>query len=89
MCVCKARTNISRTEFRRFVEQAEKELWRLFKSIDRDNNGQLDKGELQAAFQSAGLLIPRSKLDQFFSEVDTNHDGAISFEEWRSAQSRF
>ena len=65
------------------MEQTEKELWQLFKSIDRDHNGQLDKGELQAAFNRAGLLIPNSKLDQFFSEVDTNCDGVISFDEWR------
>ena len=27
--------------------------------------------------------MPNSKLDTFFSEVDKNNDGAISFEEWR------
>lgn len=65
------------------MKQTEKELWQLFKSIDRDQNGQLDKLELQTAFQRAGLIIPKPKLDQFFSEVDTNHDGVISFDEWR------
>lgn len=28
-------------------------------------------------------MIPTPKLDQFFSEVDTDKDGTISFEEWR------
>jgi solute carrier family 25 (mitochondrial phosphate transporter), member 23/24/25/41 len=70
-------------EFRTFVEHTEKELLALFRSIDRDHNGKLDKAELQAAFLSAGLIIPPRKLDQFFEEVDTNHDGVISFEEWR------
>jgi len=65
------------------VEQTERELWQLFKSIDRDRNGQLDKSELRAAFVAAGIMLPTSKLDQFFSEVDTNHDGVISFDEWR------
>ena len=73
----------SKTEFRNFVEQTEKELWQLFKSIDRDRNGQLDKGELSAAFDKAGIMLPPAKLDQFFSEVDSNHDGVISFDEWR------
>lgn len=72
-------------EFRTFVEQTEKELAQLFKSIDRDHNGQLDKNELKDAFIRAGLVIPSSKLDRFFAEVDTNHDGVISFEEWRLA----
>lgn len=71
------------TEFRVFVEQTEKQLFLLFQSIDRDHNGKLDKAELRAAFKSAGLSVPSQKLDQFFTEVDTNHDGVISFDEWR------
>jgi solute carrier family 25 (mitochondrial phosphate transporter), member 23/24/25/41 len=70
-------------EFRVFVEHAEKELWQLFESIDRDHNGELDKAELKSAFRRAGLAISNAKLDQFFEEVDVNHDGVISFEEWR------
>ncbi|KAK3174319.1 hypothetical protein OEA41_001563 [Lepraria neglecta] len=70
-------------EFRNFVEQTENELWQLFKSIDLDHNGQLDKGELKAAFERAGILLPGAKLDQLFSEVDSNHDGVITFDEWR------
>ncbi|RDW85750.1 hypothetical protein BP5796_04075 [Coleophoma crateriformis] len=71
-------------EFRTFVEHTEKELYSLFRSIDRDRNGKIDKSELQAAFKKAGLAVPKSKLDQFFEEVDMNHDGLISFDEWRN-----
>lgn len=74
---------IQYSEFRVFVEQAEKELYQLFDSIDRDHNGKLDKGELRAAFRRAGVAVSSSKLDRFFDEVDTDHDGEISFEEWR------
>lgn len=61
-------------EFRTFVEHTENELLALFQSIDRDHNGKLDKGELKEAFRKAGLAVPSSKLDQFFGEVDENHD---------------
>lgn len=71
-------------EFRNFVERTEKELFSLFHSIDRDHNGKLDKEELKAAFKRAGLTVPNSKLDQFFAEVDENHDGYITFDEWRN-----
>jgi solute carrier family 25 (mitochondrial phosphate transporter), member 23/24/25/41 len=71
------------TEFKVFVEHAEKELRQLFESIDRDHNGELDKSELKSAFRRAGLAISSAKLDQFFDEVDVNHDGVISFDEWR------
>ncbi|KAF2120832.1 calcium dependent mitochondrial carrier protein-like protein [Lophiotrema nucula] len=70
-------------EFKDFVQQTEKELGELFKSIDYNRDGKISKPELQAAFKRAGLAVPNSKLDAFFLEVDTNHDGTISFEEWR------
>ena len=34
-------------------------------------------------------MLPNAKLDQFFSEVDTNHDGVITFDEWRYTISAF
>jgi solute carrier family 25 phosphate transporter 23/24/25/41 len=78
---------IQYNEFRVFVDHAERELWNLFQSIDKDHSGGLDKSELRAAFSRAGITISNSKLDQFFDEVDSNHDGEISFEEWRCDQS--
>ncbi|KAI9836398.1 MAG: hypothetical protein M1819_001428 [Sarea resinae] len=71
-------------EFHTFVSETEKELQLLFDSIDHDHNGKLDKGELEVAFHRAGLSVPRTKLDRFFEEIDTDRDGEISFEEWRN-----
>ncbi|KAK3943581.1 hypothetical protein QBC46DRAFT_35434 [Diplogelasinospora grovesii] len=70
-------------EFRVFVEAAERQLLLLFRSIDRDKDGRLDKQELQAAFKRAGLAVPMRRLSGFFDEIDRNHDGFISFDEWR------
>ncbi|EJT79212.1 calcium dependent mitochondrial carrier protein [Gaeumannomyces tritici R3-111a-1] len=70
-------------EFRVFVEAAERELLVLFRSIDRDNNGRLDKDELRSAFQKCGLTVSSRRLTGFFDEIDMNNDGYISFEEWR------
>lgn len=70
-------------EFKTFVEATERQLYLLFKSIDRDNNGRLDKDELQAAFQHTGLAVPMRRLHAFFEDVDLNKDGYISFDEWR------
>jgi solute carrier family 25 phosphate transporter 23/24/25/41 len=55
----------------------------LFRSIDRDRDGRLNKEELRAAFQRAGLSVPSRRLSGFFDEIDMNRDGYISFEEWR------
>jgi len=71
------------TEFRVFVEAAERQLLALFRSIDHDRDGRLDKAELRAAFQRAGLSVPSRRLSGFFDEIDMNRDGYITFEEWR------
>ncbi|KAH6688387.1 calcium-binding mitochondrial carrier [Plectosphaerella plurivora] len=70
-------------EFRTFVEETEKKLLLLFHTIDRDQNGKLDKAELREAFRKAGLVVPNRKLDAFFNDIDYNNDGYISFGEWR------
>ena len=46
------------------------ELWELFKNIDRNHDGRLDKDELAAAFSTSGITVSRAKLDRFFAEVD-------------------
>ncbi|KAI8958424.1 mitochondrial carrier [Daldinia sp. FL1419] len=71
-------------EFRVFVEAAERQLYVLFKSIDRDQNGKLDKEELHHAVQRAGLAVPLRRLDEFFENIDHNRDGFITYEEWRN-----
>ncbi|KAL2127535.1 hypothetical protein VTI74DRAFT_10574 [Chaetomium olivicolor] len=70
-------------EFRVFVEAAEKQLLLLFRSIDHNNDGRLNQDELQAAFKRAGLTVPKRRLAGFFDEIDLNHDGYITFDEWR------
>lgn len=70
-------------EFRTFVHETEKELRQLFQSIDYNHDGKISKDELRSALRTAGLAVPNSSLDNFFTEVDTNRDGVISFEEWR------
>lgn len=70
-------------EFRVFVEQAERQLHLLFNKIDHNNDGKLDKHELQTAFQHAGMSVPMRRLHTFFEDVDQNNDGYISFDEWR------
>jgi Ca2+-binding EF-hand superfamily protein len=70
-------------EFRVFVEAAERQLLLLFRAIDRDQDGRLNKKELQSAFRSAGLSVPGRRLAGFFDEIDLNHDGFITFDEWR------
>lgn len=70
-------------EFRKFCEETEKELWQLFRSIDRDNSGRLDKSELSSAFERAGVAVSNARLDRFFEYIDKDRDGLIDYDEWR------
>lgn len=72
-------------EFCKFCQETEKELWTLFTSIDKDNNGRLDKGELAAAFERSGVGVSNARLDRFFSYIDTDRDGSIDYNEWRGS----
>lgn len=74
---------ISYDEFLRFCRHTERELWTLFKSIDKDGSGNLDKKELSAAFERAGVNVSNARLDRFFGYLDKNDDGTIDFAEWR------
>lgn len=71
------------TEFRTFVQRAERQLHDLFLAIDKDGNGKLDMKELQAAFRSASLTVSNQRLTEFFKDMDHNNDGYITFNEWR------
>jgi solute carrier family 25 phosphate transporter 23/24/25/41 len=61
----------------------EDELLALFESVDRNHDGTLDRQELQVAFRRAGLTVSNRKLDEFIDAMDVNHDGLLTFEEWR------
>lgn len=80
---------ISYDEFRRFCNQTEKELWSLFQAIDRDRSGELDKSEVAAAFERAGVTVSNARLNRFFDHIDKNHDGTINFSEWRGMTDQF
>ena len=74
---------IQYSEFKHFFESADKELWRIFTSVDLDKNGKIDKGELREALRRAGLAVDPKRLEKFFDSMDRNNDGVISFDEWR------
>ncbi|KAL0634004.1 hypothetical protein Q9L58_007105 [Maublancomyces gigas] len=74
---------IQYSEFKHFFEGADRELWRIFRSVDQDRNGKIDKGELRIALTRAGIAVDTNRLEEFFYSMDKNNDGVISFEEWR------
>ncbi|TKA25246.1 hypothetical protein B0A50_05944 [Salinomyces thailandicus] len=74
---------ISHDEFLRFCKETERQLWTLFRSIDRDADGHLNKAEMKHAFERAGVSVSQRRLDRFFAYIDRDNDGSIDFAEWR------
>lgn len=63
----------------------EKELERLFASIDLDKKGKVDLETLHRAFHSTNhpLKNSRDAVCELFSSLDSNHDNVIDFQEFK------
>lgn len=67
---------IQYSEFKMFFARVEKELWRIFQSVDLNGNGKIDLNELKSALSAAGIAVnPPERLDEFFHSMDRNNDG--------------
>jgi hypothetical protein len=63
---------------------ASKKVFSLFKQIDVDGSGDLDKSELKVVAEQLGLEISDKELDTMLKQMDENDDGAISPEEFET-----
>lgn len=70
-------------EFRRYMDDKELELYRIFQTIDVEHNGCILPEELYDALVKAGIEINDEELALFVERVDKDNDGVITFEEWR------
>ena len=59
------------------------EFMEIFKSVDIDGNGRIEKNELQIAFsKTLGRDASEVEVENMFKAVDMNDDGKISFDEY-------
>ena len=59
------------------------EFMEIFKSVDIDGNGRIEKNELQIAFsKTLGREASEVEVENMFKAVDMNDDGKISFDEY-------
>mmetsp|Transcript_6328 Transcript_6328/g.15743 ORF Transcript_6328/g.15743 Transcript_6328/m.15743 type:complete len:562 (-) Transcript_6328:326-2011(-) len=59
---------------------SETELRREFDRLDIDKSGAIDKAELTYFIQ----FVPKAIIDKIYSLADTNNDGVIDFDEYKS-----
>jgi Ca2+-binding EF-hand superfamily protein len=61
----------------------------MFKKLDQDGNGGIDKSELQAVSKKEGSHKTKPNTDEIFAKIDTNHDGVIDESENDAAMAEF
>jgi len=63
-------------------EQVDRFIMKMFLESDTDNNGVLDKGEFLACIRNLDFGLTSKEINGILSQVDTNHDGLVSYEEF-------
>ncbi|OJA18971.1 hypothetical protein AZE42_00332 [Rhizopogon vesiculosus] len=78
-------SHIRWSEFRRYAEAKEAELWSIFHDeLDLDGNGHLDAEELAVALSKAGITLSPFTLTDFITSLTWSpHSHSISFREFR------
>lgn len=61
----------------------------MFKKLDQDGNGGIDKSELRAISKKEGSNKAKPNPDEIFDKIDTNHDGVIDESENDAAMAEF
>ena len=56
----------------------EQEILQIFKYIDTDNSGFLNKDELRTALAALGKMMSDADFDKWYKKLDQNNDGIIS-----------
>ncbi|XP_027359167.1 calcium-binding mitochondrial carrier protein SCaMC-1-like [Abrus precatorius] len=70
-------------EFKRYMDDKELELYRIFQAIDVEHSGSILPEELWEALVRAGIQIDDEELARFVERVDKDNNGVITFGEWR------
>ncbi|KAE9602723.1 putative mitochondrial carrier protein [Lupinus albus] len=70
-------------DFRRYMDDKELELYRIFQAIDLEHSGCILPEELWDALVKAGIEMDEEELARFVEHVDKDNNGIITFEEWR------
>ena len=65
------------------IREEKNKLYKVFKSLDKDGDGQIDKEELKAAYWDCAKGVNvEEEINLLFEKVDVNKSGSIDFTEF-------
>lgn len=73
-------------DFRDFVEyvnSTDKKIELMFKDLDRDENGIIDREEIKKGFENLGIILNDKQIDKLLEHLDKNNSLQIDWKEWR------
>lgn len=59
-------------------------LREVFHSLDADNSGNLDKGEVQQALERIGKVVTAEEVDRAMADMDDDNSGEVGLEEFEA-----
>ncbi|CAH8551333.1 unnamed protein product [Dicrocoelium dendriticum] len=85
-------------DFREFVElmspvmtpdrTSDSDLRAAFDFFDKDHDGDITTRELKAVLQTLHLKLTDSEIEEMITEADTDKNGTVSFEEFKSVMNK-
>ncbi|XP_073670408.1 mitochondrial adenyl nucleotide antiporter SLC25A23 isoform X1 [Paramisgurnus dabryanus] len=70
-------------EFIEFLRSQEKRLKLMFRSLDRNNDGEIDVGEIQQSLHNLGVDITLEQAAKILQSMDKDHSMTVDWAEWR------
>ena len=65
------------------LKEEKTRLYNVFKSIDKDGDGQLDRKEVKEAYsKNESIFSSEEEIDEIFNKIDVNNTGHIDFSEF-------
>uniref|UniRef100_A0AAQ5XWI2 EF-hand domain-containing protein n=1 Tax=Amphiprion ocellaris TaxID=80972 RepID=A0AAQ5XWI2_AMPOC len=70
-------------EFSQYLRAHEKRLWLMFHSLDRNNDGRIDVGEIQHSLRKLGVDVTMEQASRVLQSMDKDGTMTIDWNEWR------
>ncbi|XP_035471265.1 calcium-binding mitochondrial carrier protein SCaMC-3 isoform X3 [Scophthalmus maximus] len=70
-------------EFSQYLRAHEKRLQLMFHSLDRNNDGRIDVGEIQHSLQKLGVEVTMEQASRILQSMDRDGTMTIDWNEWR------
>ncbi|XP_034035374.1 calcium-binding mitochondrial carrier protein SCaMC-1 [Thalassophryne amazonica] len=70
-------------EFTKYLKEHEKKLQLTFKSLDKNNDGQIDSTEIKQSLADLGLDISSKEAEKILQSIDVDGTMTLDWNEWK------